>query len=154
MYTKRKRRQNQQYEGLAAGERLKRHKLASDLSGDLDSPWGWVGTSVTDASGITEEHLLATCGFSRKSHHSFCANKYRKRPAKTVDPSEAIVSGEEPVKDVVIISDDETPTCTKKRCSKNPNCLNYLAQDRWEDAGVQFSSYHWAPYINYSQMPP
>ena len=135
MYTKRKRRQNQQYEGLAAGERFKRHKLTSDLGGDWNSPWGWVGTSVTDASGITEEHLLATCGFSRKSHHLFCANKYRIRPAKTVDPVEAVASGEEPTKDVVIISDDETPTCGKKACSKNPNCLNYLGQDRWEDAG-------------------
>lgn len=143
MYTKRKRRQNQQYEGLTAGERLKRHKLTTDLSGDWDTPWGWVGTSVTDASCITEEHLLATCGFSRRSHHVFCANKYRKCPAKTVDLSEAVVLGEEPVKDVVIISDDETPTCSKRHCSKNPNCLNYLAQDRWEDAGRWFSSYCW-----------
>ncbi|KAI0293067.1 hypothetical protein BC826DRAFT_1016774 [Russula brevipes] len=141
MYTKRKRRQNQQYDGLAAGERFKRHKLTSDLGGDLDSPWGWVGTSVTDASGITEEHLLATCGLSRKSRHSFCANKYRKRPAETVDPSEVVMSGEGPAKDVVIISDDETPTCSKKHCSKNPNCLNYLAQDHWEDAEAALKAY-------------
>jgi len=144
MYTKRKRRQNQQHEGLAAGERLKRHKLTSDLGGDLDSPWGWVGTSVTDASGIAEEHLLATCGLSHRSHHLFCANKYRKRPAKAVDPVEATTSGEEPTKDVVIISDDETPTCSKKHCSKNPNCLNYLAQGRWEDAGERFTLHHCA----------
>jgi hypothetical protein len=144
MYTKRKRRQNQQHEGLAAGERLKRHKLTSDLGGDWDSPWGWVGTSVTDASGIAEEHLLATCGFSHRSHHLFCANKYRKRPAKAVDPVEATTSGEDPTKDVVIISDDETPTCSKKHCSKNPNCLNYLAQGRWEDEGKRFTLYHCA----------
>jgi ubiquitin carboxyl-terminal hydrolase 48 len=50
---------------------------------------------------------------------------------------EDALSGEEPAKDVVIISDDETPSCSKKYCSKNPNCLNYLAQDRWEDAGMQ-----------------
>ncbi|KAH9981004.1 hypothetical protein BGW80DRAFT_1267806 [Lactifluus volemus] len=141
MHTKRKRRQNQQYEGLNAGERLKRHKLTSSLAGEWDSPWGWVGTSVTDASDITEEHFLATCGFSRRSHHLFCANKYQKRPAKTVDPSEAVVPSEEPIKDVVIISDDETPTCSKKFCSRNPNCLNYLAQDRWEDADVALKTY-------------
>jgi hypothetical protein len=136
MYTKRKRRQNQQHDGLTAGERLKRHKLTSDLGDDWDSPWGWVGTSVTDASGIAEEHLLATCGLSRKSYHLFCANKYRKRPPKIVDTVKAVASGEEPTtKDVVVISDDETPTCSKKHCSKNPNCLNYLGQDRWEDAG-------------------
>jgi hypothetical protein len=142
MYPRRKRRQNQQHDGLAAGERLKRHKLTSDLGGDWDSPWGWVGTSVTDASGIAEEHLLATCGFSHRSHHLFCANKYRKRPTKAVDPVEATMSGEDPTKDVVIISDDETPTCSKKHCSKNPNCLNYLAQGRWEDAGERFTLYH------------
>ncbi|KAH9998092.1 cysteine proteinase [Russula compacta] len=141
MYTKRKRRQNQQHEGLASGERIKRHKLTSDLGGDWDSPWGWVGTSVKDASGITQEHLLATCGFSRQSHHSFCANKYRKRPAKTVDNAEAVVSGEGPEKDVVIISDNESPICSKKYCSKNPNCLNYLAQDRWEDAEAALKAY-------------
>ncbi|KAI9508309.1 cysteine proteinase [Russula earlei] len=134
MYTKRKRRQNQQHEGLSAGERLKRHKLTSDLVGDGDSPWGWVGTSVNDASGITEEHLLATCGFSCRSHHLFCANKYRKRTAKIAHPPDAVVSGKEPANDIVIVSDDETPPCSKRHCSKNPNCLNYLAQDRWEDA--------------------
>lgn len=137
MYTKRRRRQNQQHEGLAPGERFRRQKLTSNLGGEWDSPWGWVGTNVTDASGITEEHLLATCGFSRKSRHLFCANKYRKHPVKTASPVEVAVSGEEPAKDVVIISDDETPSCSKKYCSKNPNCLNYLAQDRWEDAGMQ-----------------
>jgi ubiquitin carboxyl-terminal hydrolase 48 len=138
MYPKRRRRQNQQHEGLAPGERLKRQKHTSTSGGDWDSPWGWVGTNVTDASGITEEHLLATCGLSRKSRHLFCANKYRKHPAKTISPVEVVVSGEEPAKDVVIISDDETPTCSKRHCSKNPNCLNYLGQDSWEDAGQQY----------------
>jgi len=152
MNTKRKRRQNQQYEGLAAGERFKRHKLDSDLGGEWDSPWGWVGTSVTDASGITEEHLLATCGFSRKSRHSFCANKHRKRPAKIVDSPEVVVSGKEPAGDVVIISDDESSTCSKKYCSKNPNCLNYLAQNRWEDAGQRtLTSHGWM--LTVSQRP-
>ncbi|KAH9993782.1 cysteine proteinase [Russula vinacea] len=141
MYTKRRRRQNQQHEGLAPGERFRRQKLTSNLGGEWDSPWGWVGTNVTDASGITEEHLLATCGFSRKSRHLFCANKYRKHPVKTVSPVEDALSGEEPAKDVVIISDDETPSCSKKYCSKNPNCLNYLAQDRWEDAETSLKAY-------------
>ena len=135
MYTKRRRRQNHQHDGLAPGERFKRHKLTSNLDGDWDSPWGWVGTNVTDASEIDEEHLLATCSFSRRSRHVFCANKYRKHPAKTAPPVESVISGEDPTKDVVIISDDDTPTCSKKYCSKNPNCLNYLGQDRWEDAG-------------------
>ncbi|KAI0306325.1 hypothetical protein B0F90DRAFT_1688970 [Multifurca ochricompacta] len=141
MHTKRKRRQNQHSDGLAAGERLKRHKLTSDLGNPWSSPWGWVGTNVTDASDITVEHLLATCGFaSRSHHHLFCANKYRKCPAEGVNLARTVAS-EEPAKDVVIISDDETPTCDKKRCLKNPNCLNYLAQDWWEDAEAGLKAY-------------
>jgi len=153
MYAKRRRRQNHQHEGLAPGERFKRHKLTSNLEGDWDSPWGWVGTNVTNASGITEEHFLATCGFSRKSRHVFCANKYRKHPAKTTSPVEPVISGEGPAKDVVIISDDETPTCSKKCCSKNPNCLNYLGQDRWEDAGKHISCAIARPGTDSSQRP-
>jgi hypothetical protein len=153
MYTKRRKRQNQQHDGLAPGERFKRHKLMSNLEGDWDSPWGWVGTNVTDASGIAEEHLLATCGFSRKSRHVFCSNKYRKHPAKTASPVEPVISGEDPAKDIVVISDDETPTCSKKYCSKNPNCLNYLAQDRWEDAGQHISQVIAPPGTDNSQRP-
>ena len=37
---------------------------------------------------------------------------------------------------VVVISDDEGPTCDKKTCRSNPNCLNYLGQEQWEDEGV------------------
>ena len=153
MYTKRRKRQNQQHEGLAPGERFKRHKLMSNLEGDWDSPWGWVGTNVTDASGITEEHLLATCGFSRKSRHVFCANKYRKHPVKTASPAEPVISGDDLAKDIVVISDDETPTCSKKYCSKNPNCLNYLAQDRWEDAGPHIFQVIAPPGTDNSQRP-
>lgn len=150
MYAKRKRRQNQN-EGLAAGERLKRHKLSSDLGDDWDSPWGWVGTSVTDVLGITEEHLLATCGFSRKSRLPFCANKYQKCSTKSVDLVETVDSGEEQVQEVIVISDDGTPTCNKRNCSKNPNCLNYLAQDRWEDAGRLFCLVVTPPHANHRQ---
>ena len=66
---------------------------------------------------------------------------------------EAVALGEEPTKDVVIISDDETPTCSKKHCSKNPNCLNYLAQDRWEDSGERsLTSLHGLmPMLGYSE---
>ncbi|KAI0273307.1 cysteine proteinase [Gloeopeniophorella convolvens] len=141
MSTKRKRRTNQQSDGLATGERLKRHKLATDLDDDWSSPWGWVGTSVTDASSITEEHLLATCGLSCKSHYVLCANKYRARPAKVVDLTDSAADSTDFSSDVVVISEDETPTCSKKSCSKNPNCLNYLGQDKWEDAEAALKSY-------------
>lgn len=39
--------------------------------------------------------------------------------------------------DVIVISDDEPPACSKKLCKGNPNCLNYLGQERWEDEGIQ-----------------
>lgn len=49
MYAKQNRRQNQNG-GLAAGERLKRHKLSSDLGDDRE----WIGRHNMDALGIIE----------------------------------------------------------------------------------------------------
>ena len=37
--------------------------------------------------------------------------------------------------DVIVISDDDAPPCTKKLCRANPNCLNYLGQEKWEEEG-------------------
>ncbi|KAH9954829.1 hypothetical protein BJV74DRAFT_891746 [Russula compacta] len=120
MYTKRKRRQNQQHEGLASGERIKRHKLTSDLGVTGIPP----GDGLGRASKTRQESLRSIFSLP-----------------KTVDNAEAVVSGEGPEKDVVIISDNESPICSKKYCSKNPNCLNYLAQDRWEDAEAALKAY-------------
>lgn len=113
---------------MTAGERLKRNKLASNP--DIwTSPWGWVGTDVFDASSISKDHLLATCGFLPNSGNTLCANKYKKKLDKRPDAAE---NGD----DVIVISDDETPGCSKRSCRKNPHCLNYLGQERWVDAGA------------------
>ncbi|KAL1717465.1 hypothetical protein EV715DRAFT_253708 [Schizophyllum commune] len=137
MAPKRKRRDEQK--GLAPGQVLKRAKLL----GNTSSPWGWVGTDVLDAAHITDEHRLAACGFNQP----VCANKYapeyrqmqkekhrRAKERKTREKHDSSPAGG--TDEVIVISDTEEaqPECTKKLCNKgNPNCLNYLGQDKWED---------------------
>ena len=119
--------------GLTAGERLKRSKLTSNP--DIwASPWDWAGTDVFDASHITKDHLLATCGFLPNSGHILCANKLRKSLEKRPETARQAPAGDGD--DVIVISDDETPGCSKRSCRKNPNCLNYLGQEKWVDAGT------------------
>ncbi|KAL1710109.1 hypothetical protein EV121DRAFT_252295 [Schizophyllum commune] len=137
MAPKRKRRDEQK--GLAPGQVLKRAKLL----GNASSPWGWVGTDVLDAAHITDEHRLAACGFNQP----LCANKYapeyrqmqkgrqrRLKERKTREKRDSSPAGG--ADEVIVISDTEEVQleCTKKLCNKdNPNCLNYLGQDKWED---------------------
>ncbi len=136
MPPKRNRRSSPGPSGLSVGERLKRAKLTGNAA---YSAWGWVGTEVADASGITGDHQLATCGFSGSSTHTLCRNKYAE---KRQTPSGDIPSGssgpadlDEAADDVIVISDDEGPTCSVKACKNNPFCVNYLGQDKWEDVG-------------------
>ena len=140
MAPKRKRRDEQK--GLAPGQVLKRAKLL----GNASSPWGWVGTDVLDAAHITDEHRLAACGFNQP----LCANKYapeyrqmqkekqrRAKERKAREKRDSSPAGG--TDEVIVISDTEEaqPECTKKLCNKgNPNCLNYLGQDKWEDEGA------------------
>ncbi|KIK57675.1 hypothetical protein GYMLUDRAFT_75287 [Collybiopsis luxurians FD-317 M1] len=114
---------------LTAGQVLRRDELNS---------WGWAGTEVTDSSSITREHLLATCGFSRRNNHSFCHNNYTSETRiQTSKQASRNNTRKEESDDVIVISDgeNETPSCSKKSCKKNPNCLNYLGQDKWQDEG-------------------
>lgn len=137
MPPKRMRRASPAPAGLSAGERLKRTKLAGSHS---YSAWGWVGTEVTDALDITQEHLLATCGFSKNSPHPLCANKYAVCP-KVEAPRRKSQKAREPKAegeledDVIVISDDDAPSCSNKGCKSNPYCLNYLGQEKWENEG-------------------
>ncbi|KAL7283349.1 hypothetical protein ACG7TL_002778 [Trametes sanguinea] len=141
MPPKRTRRASPGPTGLSAGERLKRTKLA----GNADySSWGWVGTEVTEASAITQEHRLATCGFARNSSLPLCRNKHIEKP-QTPPKEEARDSApsdtQEPAEDVIIVSDDEGPACTSRLCRQNPYCLNYLGQEKWEDADKAYQAY-------------
>ena len=88
------------------------------------SPWGWVGTEVKDVSALTTEHILATCGFSSRNSHSLCLNRFNNGPANDKLDN-----------DIIVITDEETSQCSRKVCKNNPNCLNYLGQEKWEDNG-------------------
>lgn len=136
MPPKRTRRASPGATGLSPGERLKRAKLTGNAS---YSAWGWVGTEVTDTSGITDDYRLATCGFSRNSSNVLCPNKHAQERKASSPPKvngHTDAQGEEELADdVIVISDDEGPTCSTKACKHNPYCLNYLGQGKWEDAG-------------------
>jgi len=136
MRTKRKRCSSLTSNGLAPGEQLKRGTLPANNS----SPWGWVGTEVVSPSEITSEHLLLACGLSERNQHPCCPNKYSSPTHITKSPTHfesPAVKGEFD-EDVIIISDDEPSRCVRNSCKTNPNCLNYLGQEHWEDEGLQF----------------
>lgn len=118
--------------GLAPGEKLKR----SALPGNTSSPWAWVGTEVSRPSDITSEHLLLACNLSERNNLPFCPNKYAlvlETIAKPTEATQVPEADRELEDDVIVISDDEQPSCNPKACKANPNCLNYLGQDGWED---------------------
>lgn len=128
MPAKRKHRSSPAPKGLAAGEPLKRGKLPGS------DPWGWVGTEVTHPSQITLEHRLMSCGLSRRSNNPFCANKYAHKSEKQNSPTPKREPADgEPGNDIIVVSDDTPPPCSKKLCKNNPNCLNYLGQETWKD---------------------
>lgn len=122
--------------GLAPGVLLKRNALPNSSF----SPWSWVGTEIVDSSEITLDHLLATCSFSESSH-PFCRNKYalKEKESSLAALAKADAKGELE-DDIIVISDDDEVTCTKKACKFNPNCLNYLGQESWADEGLHYLS--------------
>ena len=134
MPPKRLRRASPAQSGLNAGERLKRTKLTDSR---VYSAWGWVGTEVTDVSQITQQHRLATCGFSENSLQKICPNRFA--VSKASSPVKGSLNSEvaeaEADDDVIVISDDESPQCNARTCKSNPYCLNYLGQEKWEDEG-------------------
>lgn len=130
MPPKRKQRGSVSSKGLAFGDDLKR----TALSKDSRLPWSWVGTEITDVADITLEHLLSTCGLSERNCYPHCPNKYTL--FKNGEMKGASSSAEGEIEDdVIVISDDDAPPCTKKLCRANPNCLNYLGQEKWEEEG-------------------
>ena len=108
--------------GLAAGEKLQRNLLH-----DIRSvTWGWIN-EVHNASDITEDHCLESYGFGSHSPYPLCSNKYASSSKETLDEPSSTGLDE----DVIIVSDN-TIACLKATCRNNPNCLNYLGQDKWE----------------------
>ena len=141
MPPKRLRRNSPSSAVLSAGDRLKRAKLTGT---DYYSAWGWVGTEVQDPADITEEHRLATCGFSKRSPWPLCPNKFARDDQSNVAAERLQTERKAPTdgelqEDIIVISDDEGPSCSNKNCRTNPFCLNYLGQERWEDEGTFIS---------------
>lgn len=139
MTSKRKRRVSPFSKGLAPGERLKRNALL----GNVSSRWSWVGTEVDRVSNITPEHVLISCGLSQRNNNPFCQDKFSLEGTATQLAKKTIAgSGDrEPDDDIIIISEDERHPCSPKNCKCNPNCLNYLGQENWEDEGGQASCF-------------
>lgn len=121
--------------GLAPGESLNRYLVPTHNT--QPALWAWVGSEVTQESDVSTEHCLMTCGMSARNVYPFCANKYAASQIPNTAVKEEIALDEE----IIIVSDDGIK-CSKKGCKGNPNCLNYLGQDKWEDEGM------------YSQAPP
>lgn len=134
MPPKRKRNASSPQKGLLPGEKLKRSAIPG---ASTSSPWGWVGSEVVEPEQITSEHRLSACNLSPSNNNAFCPNKYshedNKLPEQT--PSTSVTTGEL-LDDIIVISDDEALSCSKKGCKANPNCLNYLGQESWEDEGT------------------
>lgn len=141
--------------GLGVGVQLKRASLPSkpvtgayglDNSGD---PWGWILNPVECVEDIKEENLLRACGISL-DRSSYCPNLYAsKQEDEEGSPrkkQKLLIDVDSPDEDVIIVSsDDESkPTilskgaCTKKGCKGDPQCLNYLGQEMWEDQSALF----------------
>ena len=120
-----------------------RLKLPGIPGAATSTPWGWVSTEVTDAARITSEHRLATCNFSLRGKNTICANKYSSglEATRNLTQSKPAPVGELE-EDIIVISDDDEPpsSCSKKMCRGNPNCLNYVGQEAWEDGGADCSS--------------
>jgi hypothetical protein len=136
MPPKRRRNASLPPKGLQPGEQLNRNALPSSSS---LSPWAWVGNIVADTADITLEHRLASCNLSWKNP-GFCPNKYSAGNPKANGNSlhasvQAPSAAGELQDDIIVISDDDEPSCSKKKCKANPNCLNYLGQQAWQDDG-------------------
>jgi ubiquitin carboxyl-terminal hydrolase 48 len=120
--------------GLAPGESLQRFLVPKNV---LSDHWAWVGTEVSHPADITLEHRLLACGLSPRSKHPFCPNKYAttlsEQPSTPPPLKTEVTVPEED--EIIVISDNEEVKCNKKSCKGNPNCLNYLGQDKWEDEG-------------------
>jgi hypothetical protein len=134
MPPKRKRTAALPAKGLLPGEQLNRNTLSGPSS------WSWVGTEVYDVKKITPRHRLLACHLAPQS---LChANKYTLQQESKHEPTPEctnpapLSANGELEDDIIIVSDDEPPMCSKKECKTNPLCLNYLGQDIWEDEGM------------------
>ncbi|KAF4614469.1 hypothetical protein D9613_002689 [Agrocybe pediades] len=101
-----------------------------------NAPWGWVGTEVHHAEDMTLEHLKSTCNISARNNNACCSNIYLHSSTPKQMPPPTTINGELR-DDVIVISDEEDGSCSKKDCRTNPFCLNYLGQDKLEEVDMK-----------------
>ncbi|KZT53991.1 cysteine proteinase [Calocera cornea HHB12733] len=120
----------------------RKRKRGSEDEPSPPSRWSWVKLDVKAADQINPKHMAWSCGFAEESGYTACVNKWSKeakskedkRKGKEVDtlPVEQVPKTEETQKSDVIDLTAPAP-CDKKKCRDNPNCLNHLGQEAWED---------------------
>ncbi|KAF9454646.1 cysteine proteinase [Macrolepiota fuliginosa MF-IS2] len=148
MPPKRRKRGPAPNKGLAPGESLKRYLVPTQNS--QHALWTWVGSEVSRAADITPEHCLMAYGLSSRNSNPLCMNKYT---VSQVQPSQTPVNEKEPTTeegDIIVISDDEGDRCTKKNCKLNPNCLNYLGQEKWENEEIAMQEFLKVATVGYN----
>lgn len=138
MPPKRKRTAAAAVNGIVPGEKLRRHP---PHNGSGIARWDWVGSEVTQAEDITLDHRMASCNLSPRNGIILCHNKFGSegdvdKAATFVREQGSSRANGELEDDIIVISDDDEPVCSKKACKCSPYCLNYLGQDMWEDEGL------------------
>ena len=101
---------------------------------------------------------MASCNLSPGNRNILCRNKYGSEC--DVDKTTTLVHEQgcsradgELEDDIIVISDDDEPVCSKKLCKCNPYCLNYLGQDMWEDEGLSWlKPAAWRLYLTETAM--
>ncbi|KAH7102370.1 cysteine proteinase [Auriculariales sp. MPI-PUGE-AT-0066] len=114
-------------------------KKLSAVAARVQEHWGWAGTLAKKVHEITPEFRLQACGLSLSNRKPLCANIYADGPI-TAQDSDAEDAGVTRAKKRRRLnhgsSGPELYECSKKSCKANPNCLNYLGQEQWEDEDV------------------
>ncbi|KZO97701.1 hypothetical protein CALVIDRAFT_535804 [Calocera viscosa TUFC12733] len=120
----------------------RKRKRGSDDEPVPPSRWSWVKLHVKAVDQINAKHMAWACGFAEESGYPLCVNKWSKeaknredkgkgKEVETKAADEELKSEEAPKADVIDLT-AQTP-CDKKKCRDNPNCLNHLGQEAWED---------------------
>ncbi|KAL8293185.1 hypothetical protein RQP46_000879 [Phenoliferia psychrophenolica] len=129
-------------------------------------PWASLDSDLAAQFGpaeLTADHLKRAYGLAGPLDDDDEADPYRLCSAKWLEDAPPKAAGPAPV-DVIVIDDDESeednkqPTlkskakgkgkakdkatvCSAENCQRNPRCLNWLGQSKWEDTEKAFESF-------------
>lgn len=119
--------------------RSKRVKGSTSSTSTPHAALRWL-SYVADETEITRECSLAFLGVGTLGDKTPCANKFATVHLEALDANGP---------DIIVLSSDkdnglqEVTPCTRSRCKSNPYCLNYLGQEKWENASEFF---YWPLY--------